>query len=54
MWSRSCTDELNHRANRLATSCRAHAVKPGYDYGDEFEYGLDVVLDGLESARDAA
>jgi AcrR family transcriptional regulator len=25
-----------------------HAMKPGYDYGDEFEYGLDVVLDGLE------
>jgi AcrR family transcriptional regulator len=28
-----------------------HAMKPGYDYGDEFEYGLDVVLDGLERAR---
>lgn len=25
-----------------------HAMKPGYDYADEFEYGLDVVLDGLE------
>ena len=25
-----------------------HALKPGYDYGDEFEYGLDVVLDGLD------
>lgn len=25
-----------------------HAMKPGYDYGDEFEYGLDVLLDGLE------
>ena len=25
-----------------------HAMKPGYDYGDEFEYGLDVILDGLE------
>jgi AcrR family transcriptional regulator len=28
-----------------------HAMKPGYDYGDEFEYGLDLVLDGLEKAR---
>ena len=28
-----------------------HAMKPGYDYGDEFEYGLDLVLDGLERAR---
>ena len=24
-----------------------HAMKPGYDFGDEFEYGLDVILDGL-------
>ena len=24
-----------------------HAMQPGYDYGDEFEYGLDLVLDGL-------
>lgn len=23
-------------------------MKPGYDYGDEFEYGLDLILDGLE------
>jgi AcrR family transcriptional regulator len=27
-----------------------HVMKPGYDYGDEFEYGLDVILDGLERA----
>ena len=25
-----------------------HAMQPGYDYGDEFEYGLDLILDGLE------
>jgi Tetracyclin repressor-like, C-terminal domain len=31
-----------------------HVMKPGYDYGDEFEYGLDVVLDGLERVRGAA
>jgi AcrR family transcriptional regulator len=24
-----------------------HVMKPGYDYGAEFEYGLGVVLDGL-------
>jgi AcrR family transcriptional regulator len=29
-----------------------HAMKPGYDYGDEFEYGLDVILEGLERVRD--
>ena len=26
------------------------AMRPGYDYGDEFEYGLDLVLDGLQRA----
>lgn len=25
-----------------------HAMKPGYNFGDEFEYGLDVILDALE------
>jgi AcrR family transcriptional regulator len=28
-----------------------HAMRPGYDYADEFEFGLDLVLDGLEKAR---
>jgi AcrR family transcriptional regulator len=28
-----------------------HAMKPGYDYGNEFEYGLDLILDGVEKAR---
>lgn len=27
-----------------------HVMKPGYDYGDEFEYGLDLILDGLALA----
>ncbi|HEX7172744.1 MAG TPA: TetR/AcrR family transcriptional regulator [Candidatus Limnocylindria bacterium] len=27
-----------------------HAMRPGYDYEEEFEYGLDLVLDGLERA----
>ena len=31
-----------------------HAAKPGYDYGDEFEVGLDLILDGLERARPTA
>lgn len=29
-----------------------HVLKPGYDYGAEFDFGLDVILDGLERARD--
>jgi AcrR family transcriptional regulator len=28
-----------------------HVMQPGYDYGDEFAYGLDLILDGLERAR---
>jgi AcrR family transcriptional regulator len=28
-----------------------HVLHPGYDYGDEFEFGLDLILDGLEAAR---
>jgi AcrR family transcriptional regulator len=28
-----------------------HVMKPGYDYGDEFEYGLDAILDSLERSR---
>jgi AcrR family transcriptional regulator len=29
-----------------------HVGKPGYDYADEFEFGLDLILDGLEKPRD--
>lgn len=28
-----------------------HVLQPGYDYGNEFEFGLDLILDGLERAR---
>jgi AcrR family transcriptional regulator len=28
-----------------------HVMKPGYEYGDEFEYGLELILDGLDAAR---
>jgi AcrR family transcriptional regulator len=28
-----------------------HVLKPGYDYGNEYEYGIDLILDGLEKAR---
>jgi AcrR family transcriptional regulator len=38
----------------LADFITEHAMKPGYDYADEFEYGLDVILDGLERVRDPA
>jgi AcrR family transcriptional regulator len=29
-----------------------HVMRPGYDYGEEFEYGLDLILDGLERMRE--
>lgn len=35
----------------LVELAREHVLKPGYDYGQEFEWGLDLVLDGLERAR---
>ena len=27
-----------------------YVLQPGYDYGNEFEFGLDLILDGLERA----
>jgi len=38
----------------LAAFISEHAMKPGYDFADEFEIGLDVILDGLERVRDRA
>ncbi|MEM7261479.1 MAG: TetR/AcrR family transcriptional regulator [Planctomycetota bacterium] len=31
-----------------------HVLQPGYDFADEFEYGLELILDGLERALDEA
>ena len=31
-----------------------HVLQPGYDFGDEFGFGLDLILDGLESRLTAA
>jgi AcrR family transcriptional regulator len=36
--------------SNLVAFITEHAMKPGYDYADEFEYGLDLILDGLERA----
>lgn len=27
-----------------------HVLRPGYDFGQEFDFGIDLILDGLESA----
>jgi AcrR family transcriptional regulator len=31
-----------------------HVLQPGYDYGNEYLFGLDLILDGLERALDQA
>lgn len=38
------TDEYPH----LAELTTEHVLQPGYSYSDEFEFGLDLILDGLE------
>ncbi len=38
----------------LAEMIVEHALKPGYDYAQEFHFGLDLILDGLERIRAAA
>jgi hypothetical protein len=32
----------------LAEMAVDRATKPGYNYGDEFEFGLDLILDGIK------
>jgi hypothetical protein len=32
----------------LARLTIEHVLRPGYDYGDEYELGLDLILGGLE------
>jgi AcrR family transcriptional regulator len=40
------TEEYPH----LAEFTVEHVLRPGYDYGDEFEVGLDLILDALDRA----
>jgi AcrR family transcriptional regulator len=43
-------DEYPH----LTEMAVEHVLQPGYDYGNEYEFGLDLILDGLERTRDTA
>lgn len=43
-------DEYPH----LCELTRFHVLQPGYDYGNEYEFGLDLILDSLERARELA
>ena len=36
----------------LAELTIEHVLQPGYDYREEYEFGLELILDGLERARD--
>ncbi|MBV8909552.1 MAG: TetR/AcrR family transcriptional regulator, partial [Gammaproteobacteria bacterium] len=33
----------------LVEFATAHVLQPGYDYGEEFEIGLDLILDALDN-----
>ncbi len=37
----------------LAEFTFEHVMRSGYDFGNEYEFGLDLILDGLEKARRA-
>ena len=37
-------DEFPHLADMIIE----HALQPDYDYAAEFDFGLDLILDGLE------
>ena len=37
----------------IAEMITEHILKPGYSYAAEFEFGLDLILDGLENLRDS-
>jgi hypothetical protein len=36
----------------LAEMAVDRAMKPGYNYGDECEYGLDLILDGIKRTQE--
>jgi AcrR family transcriptional regulator len=66
-WERISLDEVATRAgvakttlyrrwrskDELAVATLEHALQPGYDFGDEFDVGLELVIEGL-AARLAA
>ena len=48
--SRFPVDEYPH----LAELTFDHVLRPGYDYGREFAFGLDLVIDGVQNALQRA
>jgi AcrR family transcriptional regulator len=45
---------LGNQYPYLAEMIVEHAMQPGYDYANEFAFGLDLILDGLQRVRDTA
>lgn len=39
---------------RMVEIAVEHVLKPGYDFGDEFDFGLNLILDGLTRLMDDA
>jgi AcrR family transcriptional regulator len=50
MMAQVLADEYPH----LTEFTVEHILQPGYDYGEEFGFGLDLILDGLGRARDSS
>ena len=48
--SAALVDEFPYLAEIVA----GHVANVGYDFGEAFEYGLDLILDALEQRRDSA
>jgi len=49
----AATTDMAAHFPHLAAFVAGHALQPGYDFGDEFEYGLELVLDALERDHEA-
>jgi AcrR family transcriptional regulator len=43
-----------HEYPHLTELTVSHVLQPGYNYGDEYEFGLALILDGLDRTRDTA
>ena len=54
MQAREYADELAREYPYLAEVVGGYVATSGYDFADEFEVGLDVILDSLDRLRGTA